>query len=147
VAKVVLETCRELALSMLNTIESLESIQEAALLEASDHVCAQGKDVWALLTNDVDHEKIHVGQVLEARYESHATQDRLYRVLGEWVTERSRLIASLVGLTDEAFRTETAPGAWSFERIVQHVLALERDSLRSVAAMTLESRPRAGASQ
>jgi len=33
----------------------------------------QGKDVWTLITNDIDHEKIHTGQVLEGRYESKIT--------------------------------------------------------------------------
>jgi len=41
------------------------------LLEASDreltlpssHACAQGRDVWTLIMNDIDHEKIHAGQI------------------------------------------------------------------------------------
>ena len=38
-----------------------------ALLAASDrelsmpssHACAKGRDVWTLITNDIDHERIH----------------------------------------------------------------------------------------
>ena len=126
------EACRELTVSMLDTVEQVLALAENELLEHSDHVCAQDKDVWALITNDIDHEKIHVGQVLEGRYESRKTADRLARVLGEWLEERARLVAALVGMTDGEFGSETAPGQWTYERVVRHVIAVERDSLRSM---------------
>ena len=69
----------------------------------SSHGCAQGKDVWTLITNDIDHEKIHTGQVLEARYESRITASPMERLIAEWLAERARFIGSLVGLTDEQF--------------------------------------------
>ena len=52
-----------------------ETVREAIreLTMASSHACAQGKDLWTLITNDIDHEKIHTGQILEARYESRLT--------------------------------------------------------------------------
>jgi hypothetical protein len=31
----------------------------------SGDACAQGKDLWTLITNDIDHEKIHTSQVPE----------------------------------------------------------------------------------
>jgi len=113
-----------------------------ALLEASDreltmpssHVCAQGKDVWTLLTNDIDHEKIHTGQILEARYEARITASRMQRLLAEWLEERTRLIGSLIGLTDEQFNSETAPGQWTYRVVAEHVLALEQHSLKTIAA-------------
>src|SRR6266849_8788822 len=99
-----------------------------ALLEASDrelplpssHACAQGKDLWTLITNDIDHEKIHVGQVLEARYESRLTPSPMERLVAEWLVERARFIGSLIGLTDEQFNTETGPGQWTYRAIAKH---------------------------
>src|SRR5438128_2142379 len=72
----------------------------------SSHACAQGKDLWTLLTNDIDHEKIHTGQVLEGRYESRITASPMQRLIAEWLAERARFIGSLVGLTDEQFNSE-----------------------------------------
>src|SRR6266581_5256468 len=114
----------------------------AALLEASDrelsvpssHGCAQGKNVWTLLTNDIDHEKIHTGQVLEGRYESRITASPMDRLVAEWLAERARFIGSLIGLTDEQFNAETAPGQWTYRVIAKHVLALEQNSLKTLAA-------------
>ena len=71
----------------------------------SSHACAQGKDVWTLIANDIDHEKIHTGQILEARYESRITASPMQRLVAEWLAERARLIGSLIGLTDEQFNT------------------------------------------
>jgi len=113
-----------------------------ALLEASDrelplpssHTCAQGKDVWTLITNDIDHEKIHTGQLLEARYESRITASPIERLIAEWVAERARFVGTLVGLTDEQFNGETAPGQWTYRAVAKHVLAVEQDSLKAMAA-------------
>ena len=99
----------------------------------SSHACAQGKDVWTLLTNDIDHEKIHAGQVLEGRYESRITASPMDRLVAEWLAERARFIGSLVGLTNEQFNSETAPGQWTYRIIAKHVLMLERDSLKTIA--------------
>src|SRR5438093_7614183 len=114
----------------------------AALLEASDrelsvpssHGCAQGKDVWTLITNDIDHEKIHTGQVLEGRYESRITASPMERLVAEWLVERGRFIGSLVGLSDEQFNAETAPGQWTYRVIAKHVVEVERSSLKVLAA-------------
>lgn len=133
-AATVREAIRELAASMQQTLEALLDLPDEELLEASAHVCAQGKDVWTLITNDIDHEKIHVGQILEGRYEGRITQTRLERLIAEWLAERGRLIGALVGLTDEEFNQPTAPGAWTYRQIAKHCLLLEQDSLRDIEA-------------
>jgi hypothetical protein len=56
------------------------------------------------------------------------------RLVAEWLAERARFIGSLVGLTDEQFNRETAPGEWTYRVVAKHVLALEQDSLRTIAA-------------
>jgi hypothetical protein len=122
---------------MQQTMMTMETLLEASdreLTLASSHSCAQGKDLWALLTNDIDHEKIHTGQILEGRYEARITATRMQRLLAEWLEERARLIGSLIGLTDEQFNRETAPGQWTYRVVAKHVLALEQDSLKTIAA-------------
>ena len=125
---------RELLEETMTTIDALLATPEGELAMPSSHVCAQGKDLWTLITNDIDHEKIHTGQVLEGRYESRITASPMERLIAEWLAERARFIGSLVGLTDEQFNTETAPGQWTYRVIAKHVLALEQNSLKTLAA-------------
>jgi len=124
---------RELLEQTMTTIDALVAATDRELPMPSSHVCAQGKDVWTLLTNDIDHEKIHTGQVLEGRYESRITASPMDRLIAEWLAERARLIGSLVGLTDEQFNRETAPGQWTYRAVAKHVLMLERNSLQTMA--------------
>ena len=125
---------RELLEQTIATMDALLAASDRELPLSSSHACAQGKDLWTLITNDIDHEKIHTGQVLEGRYESRITASPMQRLIADWLEERARLIGSLVGLTDEQFNTETAPGQWTYRVIAKHVLTLEQDSLKTLAA-------------
>jgi hypothetical protein len=125
---------RELLEQTMATMDALLAASDAELTMPSSHGCAQGKDLWTLITNDIDHEKIHAGQVLEGRYESRITASPLQRLLAEWLEERARFIGALIGLTDEQFNAETAPGQWTYRVVAKHVLMLEQDSLRTIEA-------------
>ena len=125
---------RELLEQTIVTMEALLEASDRELAMPSSHVCAQGKDTWTLITNDIDHEKIHTGQVLEGRYESRITTSPMERLVAEWLAERARFIGSLIGLTDEQFNRETAPGQWTYRVVAKHVLTLEQDSLKTIAA-------------
>jgi hypothetical protein len=133
-AATVRETIRELIHSTLETVDALLEASDAELPMPSSHVCAQGKDAWALITNDIDHEKIHLGQVVEGRYEARLTASPMERLVAEWFAERARFIAALIGMTDEQFNAETAPGAWTYRAVAKHVLLVEQDSLKTMAA-------------
>src|SRR6266498_1507391 len=125
---------RELLEQTIATMDALLEASDRELAMPSSHVCAQGKDLWTLITNDIDHEKIHTGQVLEGRYESGITASSRDRLIAEWLAERTRFIGSLIGLTDEQFNAETAPGQWAYRTVAKHVLALEQDSLKTMTA-------------
>jgi uncharacterized damage-inducible protein DinB len=133
-AATVRETVRELLQQTVATMEALLEASDRELPLPSSHGCAQGKDLWTLITNDIDHEKIHTGQVLEGRYESRITASPMQRLIAEWLEERARFIGSLVGLSDEQFNRETAPGQWTYRVVAKHVLTLEQDSLKTLAA-------------
>ena len=132
-AATVREAVRELLEQTIATMEALLDASDRELPLSSSHACAQGKDLWTLITNDIDHEKIHTGQVLEGRYESRITASPMERLITEWLAERARFVGSLVGLTDEQFNGETAPGQWTYRAVAKHVLMLERDSLQTIA--------------
>src|SRR5262250_2260689 len=132
-ASTVRAAVRELLEQTMATMDALLEASDRELPLASSHACAQGKDLWTLLTNDIDHEKIHTGQVLEGRYESRITASPMDRLLAEWLAERARFVGTLVGLTDEQFNRETAPGQWTYRAIAKHVLMLERNTLQTIA--------------
>ncbi len=70
------------------------------------------------------------------------------RLVAEWLVERARFIGSLVGLTDEQFNSETAPEQLTYRVIAKHLLALEQDSLKAMAAdeaARVSARPENGA--
>jgi len=133
-AATVREAIRELMQQTTATIDALLEASDRELAMPSSHACAQGKDVWTLLTNDIDHEKIHLGQILEARYEAGLTASPMQRLAAEWLAERARLIGALIGLTDEQFNRETKPGEWTYRVVAKHVLSLEQDSLKTIEA-------------
>jgi hypothetical protein len=123
---------RELLESTIETMEALLEASDGELAQDSSHVCAQGRDAWTLITNDIDHEKIHAGQVLEARYEARNPASPMERLVAEWFAERARFIGSLIGLTDDEFNEETEPGGWTYRGIAKHVLLVEQDSLKTL---------------
>ena len=128
------ETIHELMTSMLETIDALLDAGDGELPLPSSHVCAQGRDVWALITNDIEHEKIHAGQVADARHNRRIPPGPMQRLLAEWLMERARLAGSLLGLSEEQFAGETAPGGWSYRQVMEHVLGNERSSVEAVRA-------------
>ena len=125
---------RELMEQTMATMDALIEASERELSAPSSHACAQGKNVWTLITNDIDHEKIHTAQVLEGRYESQITASPMQRLVAEWLEERARFVGSLIGLTDEQFNSETKPKEWTYRVVAKHVLTLEQDSLKTIVA-------------
>jgi uncharacterized damage-inducible protein DinB len=132
-AATVRDAIRELMTQTMTTMDALLEASDRELAMPSSHACAHGKDVWTLITNDIDHEKIHVGQIVEGRQESGLTPSPMQRLIAEWLAERSRLIGALVGLTDEQFNRETKPGEWTYRVVAKHVLMVEQTSLKAIA--------------
>jgi hypothetical protein len=87
---------RELLKQTIATMDALLEASDRELAMPSSHACAQGKDVWTLITNDIDHEKTYTGQVLGARYEARITASPMEPLIAEWLAERAQFIR-LVG--------------------------------------------------
>jgi uncharacterized damage-inducible protein DinB len=133
-AETVRDTIHELLDQARATIDAILDAGDPELPMPSSHVCAQGRDVWALITNDIDHEIIHHGQVAEARYEARVAPSPAERLAAEWLEKRARFVGSLIGLTEEQFNQETAPDGWTYRQVAAHLLLVERDSLKTLAA-------------
>ena len=133
-AATVRDTVTQLLESTRDVIDQLLALPVDEIPMPSSHTCAQGKDLWALITNDIDHETIHAGQVLEARYEARSTASPMERLVGEWLVARARFIATFVGMDDAEFNGETVPGGWTYRGIAKHLIQLDQDSLTTVKA-------------
>ena len=133
-AATVRDTVTQLLESTRDVIDQLLALPVDEIPMPSSHTCAQGKDLWALITNDIDHETIHAGQVLEARYESRSTASPMERLVGEWLVARARFIATFVGMEDAEFNAETAPRGWTYRGIAKHLIQLDQDSLKTIHA-------------
>lgn len=133
-ASTVRETVTQLLESTRDVIDQLLTLPIDEIPMPSSHTCAQGKDLWALITNDIDHETIHAGQVLEARYEARSTASPMERLVSEWLVARAKFISSFVGMDDQRFNDETAPGGWTYRGIARHLIQLDQDSLRTIHA-------------
>jgi hypothetical protein len=131
-AATVRDNVTQLLESTRDVIDQLLALPIDEIPMPSSHACAQGKDLWALITNDIDHETIHAGQVLEARYEARSTASPMERLVGEWLVARAKFIATFVGMDDEEFNSETVPGGWTYRGIAKHLIGLDQDSLRTI---------------
>ena len=124
---------RALQEAMNETLDALAALGDEQLAAACSHPCAresaEAGSIWRLLANDIDHERMHAGQVLSLRHDLRVPQTPTARLLGEWVRERAALIDALVGLPDEALDRRTQPEEWSIREVVEHTLYWERDSI------------------
>ena len=124
---------RTLQEAMNETLDALADLTDEQLEVVCSHPCGRGPDgnhsVWHLVANDIDHEKMHAGQILSLRHDLGVMQTQTARLLGEWIKERAALIGALVGLPDDALDRRTKPEEWSVREVVEHTLFWERDSL------------------
>lgn len=124
---------RELQAAMNATLDRLYALADPDLDAACTHPCGHGPggttSIWHLLANDIDHEKMHAGQILNARHDLRLMQTQPQRLLAEWLRERAALIGSLIGLPDEALDLRLREGEWSFRDVVEHVIYWEQDSI------------------
>ncbi len=133
-AATVRDTVTELLESTKEVIDQLLALPMDEIPLPSSHTCAQGKDLWALITNDIDHETIHMGQILEARYEARSTASPMERLVAEWLVARARFIATFVGMSDQEFNGTTAEGGWTYRGVAKHLIQLDLDSMKTIHA-------------
>ena len=144
----VTELIRLLQDSLDETLRVLAVLSEAELDDASDHPCAMGGSVRDLLTHNIDHDRMHTGQVYSARYSLRRMQtSQVDRLLVETVRARTDLIAALIGLPDEALDARTPADRWTIREMIEHTVYWERNSLDDLARNKLAGRVRSNGHQ
>ena len=119
----------ELQRSMNETLEKLAELADAHLDHDCSHGCAMGDGVRGLLVHNVDHERMHLGQVHNLRFHLKTMQrDTVDRLLAEWLRERAALAAALVGLSDESLDARIDENEWTIRETIEHTLYWERNS-------------------
>jgi hypothetical protein len=135
---------RSLSDRIVEVLEQLSTLSDDELDEPCGHPCATAGTVRSLLTHNIDHERMHLGQVYNIRYEAKMMQNgETARLLAEWLRDRALLISSLYGLSDEELDRTHAPGEYSIRESVEHVLYWEKDSVEGLLterAMAREAR-------
>jgi uncharacterized damage-inducible protein DinB len=127
--------------SLAESLRVLAVLSEAELDDPSEHPCAMGGSVRDLLTHNIDHERMHVGQVYSARYSQRKMQkSEVDRLMVETLRARIDLIASLIGLPDDALDARTPADQWSIREMIEHTVYWERHSLDDLAQHKLRGR-------
>lgn len=139
--KQVTELVEKLQHSLAQTVAVLSALSDAELDELSPHPCAMGGTINDLLTHNIDHEKMHSGQIYTQRYNLRKMQfSRVDRLVAETVRARTDLITALVGLPDDALDARTPQDRWSIREMLEHTLYWERHSMDDLARTQLKGR-------
>src|SRR5512147_292894 len=109
--------------SLAETLDMLARLSEVELDDPSDHPCAMGGTVRDLLTHNIDHERMHVGQLYSARYSLRQMQKgQADRLMVETLRARTDLIAALIGLPDSALDARTPDDQWTIREMIEHTI-------------------------
>ena len=136
---------RALSDRIIDVLEQLSLLTDADLDAPCSHPCATGGTVRSLLTHNIDHERMHVGQVYNIRYETKSMQNgETARLLAEWLRDRALLISSLYGLSDAELDQRHREGEYSIREAVEHVLYWEKDSVEGLLAERAANAEREG---
>ncbi len=131
----------QLQASLAATLNTLAVLADAELDAPSDHPCAMGGAVRDLLTHNIDHERMHVGQVYSARYGLKQMQKgEVDRLMAETLRARADLIASLIGLPDDILDAPLPDEDWTVRQMIEHTLYWERHSINDLGASRLHDR-------
>lgn len=127
--------------SLGETLASLATLTDADLARPCDHACAMGGTVRDLLTHNIDHERMHSGQIYSARYGLGQMQKgEVHRLMAETLRARADLIAALIGLPDDQLDATVPDDDWTIAQMAEHVVFWERHSVDDLARRYLTGR-------
>ena len=134
-------TIRLLQSSLGETLALLAALTDDDLDRPCDHPCAMGGTVRDLLTHNIDHERMHSGQIYSARYGLQRMQKgEVHRLMAETLRARADLIAALIGLPDDQLAATVPDDAWTIGQMAEHVVYWERHSIDDLARRYLVGR-------
>jgi uncharacterized damage-inducible protein DinB len=133
------ELVQRLEDSMKESFGKIESISSDYVDQPCRHGCARGGTVWHLLTHNIEHERMHTGQIVGVRDAmKRLQQDKKYRLLAELYVARAMLVASLIDLEDNDIDQAPIEGGWTIREIVEHVIYWDRDSIDDLQRQFVE---------
>ncbi len=131
----------QLQASLNTTLSALAVLTDDELDAHSAHPCAMGGTLRDLLTHNVDHERMHVGQVYSARYGlKHMQKGQVDRLMAETLRARADLIAALIGLPDDALDARLPDEDWTVRQMIEHTIYWERHSIDDLIETRLRDR-------
>jgi hypothetical protein len=88
------ELIERLQISLNETLETLAALTDAELDESSDHICATDGTVRDLLTHNIDHDRMHAGQLFNSRYLlKNMQKGEVHRLMVDTVKARAEVCA------------------------------------------------------
>jgi uncharacterized damage-inducible protein DinB len=127
--------------SLGETLQTLAALSEAELDLPSQHPCAMGGSVRDLLNHNIDHERMHAGQVYTARYNLRKMQfSQVDRLMADTLRARVALMATLIGLPDDALDAAVKDEQWTLRQMIEHTIYWERHSMDDLARTQLRGR-------
>lgn len=130
-----------LQLSLNETLETLAGLTDTELDEQSDHICATGGTLRDLLTHNIDHDKMHAGQLFGARYLlKNMQKGEVHRLMADTVRARAELITALIGMPDDMLEAAIPDEAWTIQEMVEHTIFWERHSIDDIRRRRLAER-------
>ena len=131
----------QLQASLSATLNALSVLADDELDAPSDHPCATSGTIRSLLTHNIDHERMHVGQVYSARYGLKQMQSgEVDRLMAETLRARADLLAALIGLPDDALDAQLPDDDWTVRQMIEHTIYWERHSIDDLVAARLHDR-------
>jgi hypothetical protein len=135
------ELIKRLQVSLNETLDTLAALTDAELDDASDHTCATGGTVRDLLTHNIDHDRMHAGQLFGARYLLKSMQKgEVHRLMAETIRARSEVIAALMGMPDELLDAPIPDEDWTIREMIEHTIFWERHSVDDIRRRRLAGR-------
>ncbi|NJM08631.1 DinB family protein [Candidatus Gracilibacteria bacterium] len=135
------ELITRLQRSLGETLTILAALNDEELDTPCDHICAMGGTLRDLLTHNIDHERMHAGQIFSARYYLQAMQkSEVQRLMAETLRARSELIAALIGLPAGLLDATVPNEQWTIRQMAEHTIYWERHSVDELARRRLAER-------
>jgi hypothetical protein len=132
---------RQLEEGIQETMAKIAEVPEEYLDASCRHMCARGGEVWHLITHNIEHERMHHGNIVGVRDSlRRLQQDRRSRLMAEYYIARATLIAALFGLTDADLDADAMAtgrwheGRWTIRQEIEHMLKNDRGSIDDMLA-------------
>ncbi len=131
------------ALSDLNRIRE-EWLESLSHLTDDDLDITADDGYWTVrkwLYRMIDHETIHLGQIVRTRrsiepvWRAAVRWREIDRLIGELYRLRGQVASELVGLSDEMFTTRPGEDKWSIKEVMEHLAQAEKYYVDQIEAL------------